>query len=69
MKKLIAARATVHIISYTEFVRQKNEDKPSIVVAGPRATIPIRSGPRIRPNRREQHDSLLTAYDHVSIRR
>ena len=33
---LIAARATVHIISYTEFVRQKNEDQPSSIVAGPR---------------------------------
>src|SRR5215213_2394505 len=28
MRKLIAARAKVHIISYTEFVRQKDEDKP-----------------------------------------
>lgn len=36
MKKLIAARATVHIISYTEFVRQKNERKNSRVIAGPR---------------------------------
>lgn len=36
VKKLIAARATVHIISYTEFVRQKSEDKNSKVVAGPR---------------------------------
>ena len=25
MRKLIAARATVHIISYTEFVRQKGD--------------------------------------------
>lgn len=36
INKLIAARATVHIISYTEFVRQKSDDKPSSVVAGPR---------------------------------
>ena len=35
MQKLIAARATVHIISYTEFVKQKPEKK-SPVVAGPR---------------------------------
>ena len=28
MKQLIAARATVHVISYTEFVRQKNEKQP-----------------------------------------
>jgi VWFA-related protein len=35
IRKLIAARATVHIISYTEFVRQKS-DKPSSIVAGPR---------------------------------
>ena len=38
MKKLIAARATVHIISYTEFVRQKQEKKSSPVVAGQRPT-------------------------------
>lgn len=36
MRKLIAARATVHIISYTEFVRQKNDNMPSSIVAGPR---------------------------------
>ncbi|HEX6715619.1 MAG TPA: VWA domain-containing protein [Pyrinomonadaceae bacterium] len=36
MRKLVAARATVHVISYTEFVRQKSSDKPSSVVAGPR---------------------------------
>ena len=35
INKLIAARATVHIISYTEFVRQKLE-KRSPVIAGPR---------------------------------
>lgn len=36
MGKLIAARATVHIISYTEFVRQKDEKRNSAVIAGPR---------------------------------
>lgn len=36
IRNLIAARATVHIISYTEFVRQKNDDQPSSIVAGPR---------------------------------
>lgn len=41
MKKLVAARATVHIISYTEFVQQKS-DKPSSIVAGPR---PARADP------------------------
>src|SRR5215217_1084146 len=35
VSKLISARATVHIISYTEFVKQKS-DKPSSVVAGQR---------------------------------
>jgi len=35
MRQLIAARATVHIISYTEFVRQKS-DQPSSIVAGQR---------------------------------
>jgi len=36
MEKLIAARATVHIISYTEFVRQKSDKNSSPVIAGPR---------------------------------
>jgi VWFA-related protein len=37
IKRLIAARATVHIISYTEFVRQKKENRSSIE-AGMRPT-------------------------------
>ena len=42
IKQLIAARATVHIISYTEFVRQKNDQKPPDIEAGMRpATDPI----------------------------
>jgi VWFA-related protein len=51
MKKLIAARATIHIISYTEFVRQKNSDKPSSVVAGPRppSSDPIRATDPTQP--------------------
>ena len=36
VKKLIAARATVHVISYTEFVRQKSDKKDSIDRSGPR---------------------------------
>ena len=37
VSKLIAARATVHVISYTEFVRQKSENKDSgRISAGPR---------------------------------
>jgi VWFA-related protein len=31
IKRLIAARASIHIISYTEFVRQKKDDRPSSV--------------------------------------
>ena len=38
MRKLIAARATVHIISYTEFVRQKEDEKNSKIVTGQRPT-------------------------------
>jgi len=38
MNKLIAARATVHIISYTEFVRQKSDEKDSRIVTGQRPT-------------------------------
>jgi VWFA-related protein len=34
VRKLIAARATVHVISYTEFVRQKNENKDTRAVSG-----------------------------------
>jgi VWFA-related protein len=36
IKQLIAVRATVHIISYTEFVRQKNEKRKSDVTIGQR---------------------------------
>lgn len=36
IEKLIAARATVHIISYTEFVRQKDNKKAAPVIAGQR---------------------------------
>jgi VWFA-related protein len=36
MTKLIAARATVHIISYTEFVRQKSDTRSSSVGTGQR---------------------------------
>lgn len=42
MKKLIAARATVHVISYTEFVRQKGDNKPTGVSVG---QVPNRSDP------------------------
>jgi VWA domain-containing protein len=39
MKQLIAARATVHIISYTEFVRQKSDKKnTSSISTGQRPT-------------------------------
>jgi VWFA-related protein len=45
LKQLIAARATVHVISYTEFVRQKQEKKSSPVVSSqrPNSSDPIRS--------------------------
>ena len=36
VKTLIAARATVHIISYTEFVRQKSDKRDSGIITGPR---------------------------------
>jgi hypothetical protein len=36
MRELIAARATVHIISYTEFVRQKADTRSSAVGTGQR---------------------------------
>ena len=36
MRKLMAARATVHIISYTEFVQQKSDNKSSSIATGQR---------------------------------
>ena len=36
MRRLIAARATIHIISYTELVRQKSDNKTTSVSAGMR---------------------------------
>jgi len=42
IKKLVAARATVHIISYTEFVRQKSEKKTTEVSTG---QLPTTSNP------------------------
>lgn len=43
IKQLVAARATVHVVSYTEFVRQKDDKKPSNVTTGmrPAASDPI----------------------------
>lgn len=53
MKQLIASRATVHVISYTEFVRQKTENKTTEVTAGvvprPASTDPIRSTDPTQP--------------------
>ena len=36
IKQLVEARATVHIISYTEFVRQKDDKQPSNITVGQR---------------------------------
>jgi VWFA-related protein len=52
VKKLIAARATVHIISYTEFVRQKSDTKTGSLAARQKtnASDPIRmSDPTLPP--------------------
>jgi len=51
MKQLVAARATVHIISYTEFVRQKSETNSSRISAGPRPpnADPIRATDPTQP--------------------
>ena len=38
VRKLIAARATIHIISYTAFVRQKSDAKSSRITTGQRPT-------------------------------
>lgn len=53
IKELIAARATVHIISYTEFVRQTNDKKSSGTQGGlrPRNNDPITAtDPTLAPN-------------------
>lgn len=51
LKQLIAARATVHVISYTEFVRQKQEKKSSPIVSSqrPNSSDPIRSTDPTQP--------------------
>ena len=51
MKQLVAARATVHVISYTEFVRQKSETNSSRISAGPRPpnSDPIRATDPTQP--------------------
>jgi VWFA-related protein len=46
VRQLVAARATVHIISYTEFVRQKSDKKDTGAVSGgprPPSSDPIRA--------------------------
>lgn len=51
IKRLMATRATVHIISYTEFVRQKKEGRPSSIRAGqlPPTSDPITSTDPTQP--------------------
>ena len=51
IRTLVAARATVHIISYTQFVRQKREDKNSRIATGPRPnnSDPIRATDPTQP--------------------
>jgi VWFA-related protein len=43
IKQMVAARATVHIISYTDYVRQKEDKNPSNITAGirPPSSDPI----------------------------
>ena len=51
VKRLMAARVTVHVLSYTEFVRQKKEGRPSSVTAGqlPTSSDPITSTDPTQP--------------------
>ena len=58
IRKLIAARATVHVISYTQFVRQKSDDKNSKLSTGQRpiANDPIAStDPTLPPGTTRSH--------------
>lgn len=61
MTKLIAARATVHIISYTEFVRQKPEKKDSKAVARqlPNSSDPIRATDPTQPPSQNRSPSFV----------
>ena len=72
LRKLIAARATVHIISYTEFVKQKS-DKPSSIVAGPRPpnSDPIRATDPTQPpgTTRQPSYSVRFTFDPAMKRR
>ncbi|MDX6557063.1 MAG: Ca-activated chloride channel [Blastocatellia bacterium] len=51
IKQLVASRATVHIISYTEFVRQQNDKKPADFTVGmrPPSSDPIGANDPTRP--------------------
>jgi VWFA-related protein len=51
VKQIVAARATVHIISYTELVRQKDDKQPSNITAGmrPPSSDPISANDPTRP--------------------
>ena len=52
IKRLVEARATVHIISYTTFVRQKSDKQPSSIEAGQRPVSPdptISNDPTLPP--------------------
>ena len=51
MRKLMAARATVHVISYTEFVRQIDKTRTGPVATGPRpaSSDPIRATDPTQP--------------------
>jgi VWFA-related protein len=67
MKQLIAARATVHVISYTEFVRQKSDTSPSRISVGPRppSSDPIRATDPTQPpgTNRSPSYSLRVGFD------
>jgi len=51
VRKLIGARATVHVISYTEFVRQRSPKKDAIIGSGarPASSDPIRATDPTQP--------------------
>jgi VWFA-related protein len=72
MRKLIAARATVHIISYTEFVKHKG-DQPSSIVAGmrPPNADPVRATDPTQPpgTTRQPSYSVRITFDPAMKRR
>src|SRR6266852_3432827 len=60
IKQMVAARATVHVISYTDYVRQKEDRNPSNITAGmrPPSSDPISANDPTLPPRATRSPSF-----------